>query len=65
MAELLVRVKTSSNRKLDDDEVVNECMERLVENYPEIDGWVFERVDDAHIQILMWGDNFNVDDEIP
>lgn len=65
MAELLVKVKTVSNPKLNDDMVVNECMERLAENYPEIEGWVFERIDDAHIQILMWGDDLIIEGEIP
>lgn len=53
------------NPKLSDDVIVDECMERLISAYPQIDGYTFERIDDMHIQILMWGNDFIVEDEVP
>lgn len=59
MNNLLVRVKTGRNPKLDDDAVVRECMAALIEQHPAIEGYVFERTGPEVIQILMWG-NFKV-----
>lgn len=63
MENLLVRVKTRSNLKLNDDEFVDECMSLLTDKYPQITDWVWERLDDQHIQIMMWGQDMRVSPE--
>jgi hypothetical protein len=56
MENLLMRVKTTNNPKLSDDQIVHECMERLIEQYPCIESYIFERYNDEYINILMYGD---------
>jgi len=60
MKTLLLRVKTVDNPKLSDDEVVIQCMNMLMEKYPEVVGYQFERTDEDYINILMWG-NINTE----
>lgn len=52
---LLFRIKTGKYPHLSDDDIVNECMDKLMEKWPQVKGYQYERVDDA-IHILMWGD---------
>lgn len=56
MKNLLFRVKTHRNKQLDDDEFVAECMNPLLEKYPGIEGYQFERVNEAEINLLIWGE---------
>lgn len=56
MDTLLLRVRPAANPKLDDDEFVTESMQSLMERWPQIKGYQWERVDDS-IQILMLGED--------
>ena len=56
MTTLLLRIKSSDNPKLSDDEVVTECMQRLMEKYPQVTGYQFERLEGDYINVLLWGD---------
>lgn len=55
-----MRVRAVENIKLKDDEFVAECMLKLQQEYPQIDGYMFERVDDNYIQIMIYGEHFEV-----
>lgn len=59
MAELLFKVNTSKNKEMSDDEFVEHCMGKLMAKYPEISSYMYERVDEEVIHILLWG-NFEV-----
>lgn len=56
MKDLMMKVTITQNPELQDDEVVSECMDKLMNLYPQIRGYMFERVTKDHINILMWGD---------
>lgn len=56
MKHALYRIKTVENTNLDKDEYVHEMMKTLMEKYPDIRGYQFERVDPIHIHVLIWGD---------
>lgn len=55
MDTLLFRIRPASNPKLSDDEIVEECMRQLMERWPAVKGYQWERVEDS-INVLMWGD---------
>lgn len=55
METLLFRIKTEHNPKLSDDALVDECMDRLIQKWPMIEGYQYERVE-KEILILLWGD---------
>lgn len=61
MGQCLIRIKTTENQKLSDDGFVSECMLKLQEEYPQIEGYLFERVDEECIQIMVYGENFYVE----
>lgn len=54
-----MKVNTTKNKRLDDDTFVEECMRLLTEQYPSIEGYTYERVDEDAIQLLIWG-NLNI-----
>lgn len=54
--QVLFKVKTTKNLKLSDDEFVEDVMNKLVTNYPQVKGYMYERVGPEHIHILMWGE---------
>jgi len=56
MQHCLLRVKTHNNRDLDDDAFVEEVMDRLMTDYPQVHGYTYERVNDRTINILIYGD---------
>jgi len=56
MNTIVVKVKTVRNLQLNDDEFVEDCMAALLEQHPQIKGYMYERISDEHIQIMMWGD---------
>ena len=58
--DLLMSVRTVENPKLKDDAFVDDCMAKLMEKYPQITDYQWERVDDRHINILMWGPTLEV-----
>lgn len=63
MNTMLMQVKTNTNENLSDDQFVQECMDLLVEKYPEISGYQYERVDHETINIMIWGD-IQPDDDV-
>lgn len=57
MDTMVFRVRTESNPKLKDDQIVHEFMDELMQKHPQITGYVFERVEDGeYINVLMWGE---------
>lgn len=56
MENVLMKIKTKQNDKLNDEEFVVECMDSLIERYPAIKGYVYERLNPDYIQLLIWGD---------
>jgi len=56
MKHALFRVTTTGNKELDDDDFVESIMDRLLIDYPQIQGYQYERVTKQHINILIWGD---------
>lgn len=56
MTELLFKVNTSKNQDISDEDFVKDCMKRLMEKYPQVRSYMYERVDEDHIHILLWGD---------
>jgi hypothetical protein len=55
MHTLLFRIRTKENSHLTDDQIVAECMDKLMAKWPQVKGYQYERQDEC-IQILMWGD---------
>lgn len=55
MQTLLFRIRTDTNTHLTDDELVADCMKRLMEKWPQVKGYQYERQEDS-IHILLWGD---------
>lgn len=51
---LLFRIKTHNNQNLSDDEFVKEAMDMLMERYPAIQTYQYERESDEAILILIW-----------
>lgn len=51
---LLMKVRIARNTELSDDKIVEECMNNLMEKYPQVAGYQYERPDADHILILMW-----------
>lgn len=56
MEHALLKIKTTANPDLDDDAFVTEVMDRLLENYPQIHGYRYERTGSEQINLLIWGD---------
>jgi hypothetical protein len=54
--DLLLQVRTKENMLLSDDEYVTSMMDAMMDKYPQIVGYTWERMDDEFINILLWGD---------
>lgn len=57
MNTMVFKVKIRANLKLREDEYLEGMMAGFLESYPQIKGFVWERIDEDHIQILMWGED--------
>lgn len=55
MDTLLFRINTDDNPHVTDEALVEDCMQRLMEKWPQVTGYQYERVGNA-VHILMWGD---------
>jgi hypothetical protein len=51
-----MKINTRANDMLNDDEFVSQCMKMLMERYPSITGYHFERTGPQEIQLLIYGD---------
>lgn len=51
---LLFRVKTKTNPKLNDDNTVQEIMSKLMDRYPQVKTYQYEREDEETILLLIW-----------
>lgn len=52
--QLLFRIQTKDNPELSDDQLVEECMNALMEQYPQVQSYQYEREDAQHLLILVW-----------
>lgn len=59
MGDMVMRVNTTRNRCLGDDDFVDECMKKLMFQYPEIESYTFIRTDESHIEVMIWGEHLN------
>jgi len=55
MQNVLMRIRAKDNPKLVDDIFVEQCMTALRRQYPMVKGYMYERVDDEYIQVLIYG----------
>jgi hypothetical protein len=53
---MFMQVRTRKNMMLSDDEYVTDMMDSLMEEYPEVRGYVWDRMDNEFINIIMWGE---------
>ena len=56
MKHVLFKVKIRNNPDLSDDAVVEDVMDKLMLDYPEVKGYTYERTGPEQINILLWGD---------
>jgi hypothetical protein len=56
MNNVLFKVKIHKNPELHDDGIVEEIMNKLMVDYPEVVGYTYERINPDQINILLWGD---------
>ena len=56
MAELTMKIKTSSNPRLLEPGVINTMFETLMNRYPQIDGYMYEVIDEDII-VIVYGEN--------
>lgn len=51
---ILFRVRTHKNPKLQDDDFVQEIMGKMIEKYPQVKTYQYEREDENTILLLIW-----------
>lgn len=56
MKHVLFKVKIHNNPELSDDRIVEDIMNRLMADYPQVKGYQYERVSPEQMNILLWGD---------
>ena len=55
MQHMLLRIKTEHNPQLNDEQYVIDVMDKLINDYPAVKGYFWERVGE-HINLLIYGD---------
>lgn len=51
---LLFRIRTHNNQNLSDDDFVKEAMDMLMQKYPQVKTYQYERESDDTILLLIW-----------
>lgn len=55
METMLFRINGSGHEKLRDDELVQQFMEKILSQHPELISYQYERDESDYINILVWG----------
>lgn len=56
MKHALFKVRTENSEHLNDDEFVETVMNKLLNDFPQIESYQYERIDGEWLHILLWGD---------